>query len=71
MKIIRKFFISYYFFIPIGFYIYGRETSVQRDKTKDYQLFIKYVFIAPLFIPIYLYKNGLPKLGIDSRWKDN
>lgn len=41
----------------IGSYIYGRETSMIRDKSKDYNLFVKHILGAPITTPIYLYNH--------------
>lgn len=44
-----------------GSYIYGHETSIPRDKTRDKYLFIKYIIGSPLSVPLYIYKNKIYK----------
>lgn len=41
----------------VGSYIIGYETSNKRDKSRDNILYMKYLVMAPIFVPIYIYKN--------------
>tara|TARA_R110001599_G_scaffold91574_1_gene240563 strand:+ start:2523 stop:2735 length:213 start_codon:yes stop_codon:yes gene_type:complete len=55
-KILQTYYIGTVF---SGFYIYGYETSIPRDKAKDTSLFLKYIAASPATVPYYLYHNGI------------
>lgn len=51
----------------LGSYIFGYETSILRDRSKDTYLFFKYLLGSPVSVPIYIYKKkGLPSHYFDS-----
>ncbi len=52
MSLIRKYWICSTF---LGSYYYGYETSVFRDKSKDWMLAIQFYVVAPFGVPYYVY----------------
>ena len=54
MSWIRKYWMSS---ILLGSYYYGYETSVVRDKSKDWILAMKFYIVAPIGVPYYMYRR--------------
>ena len=54
---------------PLSFYILGRETSIKRNKSDDFKLYLKYTVGMIFYTPYYIYQNKIPKFGEDKRWK--
>lgn len=55
--------------LGLGGYILGRETSVARDRSQDYKLYLACSVGSPIFVPYYICRYGLPVFGRDSRWE--
>jgi hypothetical protein len=51
----------YIFTVIVGCYIYGYETSIVRDRRQDTSKFFQYTLGAPIIVPYYIYKNGIPR----------